>query len=78
MDQRFARLEDAVKRLHNEFKVKYLDGVVDNLDWDKPEHEKEKSLTLNLENEKPKDANNKHNKAENNAGWKDVSWNLMS
>jgi len=51
MESRLQKIEKTVEKIHNEFKLKLFDGVIDNLD-DKPNKADGASLTLNFEHEK--------------------------
>jgi len=39
IDTRFNKLEKTVEKIHNEFKLKLLEGIVDNLDEKQPENQ---------------------------------------
>jgi len=64
IDTRFNKLEKTVEKIHNEFKLKLLEGIVDNLDEKQPgERNQDNSLSLNFEKENQGrgNANNKRN-----------------
>lgn len=57
-------MEKTVEKIHNEFKLKLLEGIVDNLDEKQPgERNQDNSLSLNFEKENQGrgTANNKRN-----------------
>lgn len=70
---RFNKLEKTVERIHNEFKLKLFDGIVDNLDdGQEPNKEHGASLTLNFEKEKTEPV-----KKPGDPQWNDVLSNLL-
>jgi len=62
-----------VNQLHNEFKLKLFDGIMDNLDdGQSPNVQREGSLDLNFDREKGFGQNKKPAGDAQNAQWNDV------
>ena len=53
-------MEKTVEKIHNEFKLKLLEGIVDNLDDKNPIDKNDGSASLNFEKENAGKANQQH------------------
>ncbi len=53
IELRFNKLEKTVEKMHNEFKLKLFDGIVDNLEEGEGGKNVNGSLSLDYEKEKP-------------------------
>lgn len=61
IDVRFNKLEKTVEKIHNEFKLKLLEGIVDNID-DKNNANQNPDKSLSLDFEKEVGRGNQQNK----------------
>lgn len=51
LDVRFTKLEKTVEKIHNDFKVKLFEGIIENGDEGQENRNRRDSLTLNFEQE---------------------------
>ena len=51
IDSRFSKLEKNVEKIHNEFKLKLFEGIIDNINGDEVNNNPNESLDLNYAKE---------------------------